>query len=205
MTTENWKPSPVSSLYRYIVGLHDKIYLYKDALISTTFLTMMTALLKFMLSYYQFMMLDDISFRKCVCVLAATLTRSKINWEFVYLCIRSKDVVLISTISDYIHWAALAVWFFVFFITSMKSWMFEDLLHTYFALFNILRWNTTPNSIKDLILSWIYLCIVYIAVCWITIASHQSNQTRSTTWKILQRCKYTSYNIPFCNLQYMYM
>ena len=26
-------------------------------------------------------MLDDKSFRKCVCVLAATLTRSKINWE----------------------------------------------------------------------------------------------------------------------------
>ena len=181
MSTENWKLSLVSSLYRYIVGLHDKIYLYKDALISTTFLTMMAALLKFMLSYYQFMMLDDISFRKCVCVLAATLTRSKINWEFVYLCIRTKDVVLISTISEYIHWAALAMWFFVFFITSMKSWMFEDLLHTYFALFNILRWNTTPNSIKDLILSWIYLCIVYIAVCWITIASHQSNQTRSTT------------------------
>jgi hypothetical protein len=27
----------VSSLYRYIVGLHDKIYLYKDVLISSNF------------------------------------------------------------------------------------------------------------------------------------------------------------------------
>jgi hypothetical protein len=205
MRTENWKPSPVSSLYRYIVGLHDKIYLYKDALISSTFLTMMAALLKFMFIYYQFIMLDDTSVRKCVCVLAATLTRSKINWEFVYLCIRSKDFAPISTISDYIHWAALAVWFFVIFITAMKSWMFEDLLHTYFVLFDILPWNTTPNSIKDLILSWMYLCIVYIAVCWITITLHQSNQTRSTTWWILQICKYTSYLIPFCNLQYIYM
>ena len=71
----------VFSLYRYIVGLHDKIYLYKDALISSTFLTMMAALLKYMFIYYQCMMLDDKSFRKCVCVLAATLTRSKINWE----------------------------------------------------------------------------------------------------------------------------
>ena len=205
MRTENWKPSPVSSLYRYIVGLHDKIYLYKDALISSTFLTMMAALLKFMFIYYQFIMLDDTSVRKCVCVLAATLTRSKINWEFVYLCIRSKDFAPISTISDYIHWAALAVWLFVIFITAMKSWMFEDLLHTYFVLFDILPWNTTPNSIKDLILSWMYLCIVYIAVCWNTIKLHQSNQTRSTTWWILQICKYTSYLIPFCNLQYMYM
>ena len=169
------------------------------------FLTLMAALLKFMFIYYQFIMLDDTSVRKCVCVLAATLTRSKINWEFVYLCIRSKDVAPISTISDYIHWAALALWFLVFFITSMKSWMFEYLLHTYFVLFNILRWNTTPKSIKDLILSWMYLCIFYIAVCWITIKSHQSNQTCSTTWQILKRCKYTSYIIPFCNLQYMYM
>jgi hypothetical protein len=146
-----------------------------------TFLTMMAAMLKFMFIYYQFIMLDDKSFRKCVCVLAATLTRSKIKWEFVYLCIRSKDVAPISTISDYIHWAALAEWFFVFFITSMKSVMLKDLLHTYLVLFNILRWNTTPKSIKDLILSWMYLCIVFIAVIWITIKSHQSNQTRSTT------------------------
>jgi hypothetical protein len=102
-------------------------------------------------------MLDDKSFRKCVCVLAATLTRSNINIEFVYLCISSKNFAPVSTSSDYIHWAALAEWFFVFFITSMKSGMFEDLLHTYFILFNILRWNTTPNSIKELISSWMYL------------------------------------------------
>ena len=168
-----------------------------------TFLAMMVTMLKFMFIYNQFIMVDNKYFRKCVCVFAATLTRSNINIEFVYLCIRSKDFAPISTISDYIQWAALAMWFFVFFITSMKSWMFEDWLHTYFVLFNILRWNTTPNSIKDLILSW--MCIFCIAVCWITIKSHQSNQTRSTTWQILKSCKYTSYSIPFCNLQYMYM
>jgi hypothetical protein len=71
-------------------------------------------MLKFMFIYNQLMMLDDKSFRKCVFVFAATLTRSKINWEFVYLCIRSKDFGPISTISDYIQWAALAVCFFVF-------------------------------------------------------------------------------------------
>jgi hypothetical protein len=37
MSTEDWKPSLVSSLYRYIVGLHDKIYLNKDGLISSNF------------------------------------------------------------------------------------------------------------------------------------------------------------------------
>jgi hypothetical protein len=146
-----------------------------------TFLTMMAAMLNYMFIYYQFIMLDDKSFRRCVCVLAATSTRSKIKWEFVYLCNRSNDFAPISTISAYIHWAALAEWFFVFFITSMKSWMLKDLLHTYFVLFNILLWNTTPKSIKDLILSWMYLCIVFIAVIWITIKSHQSNQIRSTT------------------------
>jgi hypothetical protein len=102
-----------------------------------TFLTMLTAMLKLMFIYNQFMMLDNKSFRKCVCVFETTLTRSKINWRFVYLCIRSKDFVPISTISDYIHWAALTVWFFVFFITWMKSGMFENLLHSYFVLFNI--------------------------------------------------------------------
>jgi hypothetical protein len=137
-----------------------------------TFLTMMAAMLKFMFIYYQFIMLDNKSFRKCVRVLAATLTRSKNNWEFVYLCIRSKDVAPISTISDYMHWAALAEWFFVFFITSMKSGMFENLLHTYFVLFNILRWNTTPNSIKDLILSWMYLCIIFFLQLFATQSNH---------------------------------
>ena len=118
---------------------------------------------------------------------------------------RSKDFAPISTISDYIHWAALMVWFVVFFITSMISGIFEDLLHTYFILFNILRWNTTTHSIKDLSLFGMYLCIDFIADICITIQSHQSNQTRSTTWRTLISCKYSSYFIPFCNLQYMYM
>jgi hypothetical protein len=51
-----------------------------------TFLTMMAAMLKFMFIYNELMILDDKSFRKCVCVFEATLTRSKINLEFVYLC-----------------------------------------------------------------------------------------------------------------------
>ena len=168
-----------------------------------TILAMMATMLKFMFIYNQFVMVDNKYFRKCVCVFAATLTRSNINIEFVYLCIRSKDFAPISTISDYIQWAALAMWFFVFFITSMKSWMFEDWLHTYFVLFNILLWNSTTHSIKDLF--WMHLCIVFIAVICIPIKSHQSNQTRSATWQILKSCKYSSYFIPFCNLQYMYM
>jgi hypothetical protein len=140
----------------------------------------------------------------CLCF-SSHFNRSKIIWEFVYLCIRSKDFAPISTISDYIHLAALAEWFFVFSITSMKSGMLKDLLHTYFVLFDILRWNTTPNSINDLILSWMYLCIVFFAVIWNTIKLHQSNQTRSPTWWILIGCKHTSYLIPFCNLQYIYV
>jgi hypothetical protein len=85
-----------------------------------TFLNMMVAMLKFIFIDNQIMILDDKSFRKCVCDFAATLARSNINLEFVYLCIRSKDCAPISAISYYRHWAALAVWFFVIFITSMK-------------------------------------------------------------------------------------
>jgi hypothetical protein len=111
----------------------------------------------------------------------------------VYLWIRSKDCVPISTISDYIHWAALTVWFFVFFITPMKSGMFENLLHSYFVLFNIhaLRWNTTTHSIKDLNLFGMNLCIDFIADICIPIKSHQSNQTCSTTWRTFIGSKYS--------------
>jgi hypothetical protein len=59
--------------------------------------------------------------------------------------------------------------------------------------------------VKDLNLFWMYLCIVFIAVICITIKSHQSNQTHSTTWRTFIGCKYSSYFIPFCNLQNMYM
>ena len=64
---------------------------------------MMAANLKVMFIYNQIMILDDKSVRKCVFDFAATLTRSNINLEFVYLCIRSKDFAPISTISYYIH------------------------------------------------------------------------------------------------------
>jgi hypothetical protein len=104
---------------------------------------------------------------------------------------RSNDFAPISTISDYIHWAALMVWFVVFFITSMISGMFENLWHNYFILFNILHWNTTTHSIKDLNLFGMYLCIDFIAVICITIKSHQSNQTCSTTWRTFICCKYS--------------
>jgi hypothetical protein len=50
-----------------------------------------------------------------------------------------------------------------------------------------------------------YLCIVFIAVICIPIKSHQSNQICSTTWPSFIGCKYSSYFIPFCNLQSMYM
>ena len=68
-----------------------------------TILAMMATMLKFMFIYNQFIMVDNKYFRKCVCVFAATLTRSNINIEFVYLCIRSKDFAPISTISDFIQ------------------------------------------------------------------------------------------------------
>ena len=65
--------------------------------------------------------------------------------------------------------------------------------------------NTTTHSIKDLNLFWLYLCIVFIADICITIKSYQSNHTHSTTWQTLMSCKYSSYFIPFYNLQYMYI
>ena len=49
--------------------------------------SMIAMMLIFKFIYNQFMILDDKSFRKCVCVFAATLTRSNINLEFVYSCI----------------------------------------------------------------------------------------------------------------------
>jgi hypothetical protein len=66
---------------------------------------------------YRIMILDHKSFRKCVCDFAATLTRSNINIEFVYLCIRSKDFAPISTISYYsckptMYWYKLDTWRF---------------------------------------------------------------------------------------------
>ena len=66
-----------------------------------TCLNMMAAILKFMFVYNQIMILDDKSFKRCVCDFAATLTRSNINLEFVYLCISSKDFAPISAISYY--------------------------------------------------------------------------------------------------------
>ena len=160
MSTENWIPSRVQfiSIYRWLTLKYIciKMFWYLQ-----TCLTMMAAMLKFMFIYNELMILDDKSFRKCVCVFEATLTRSKINLEFVYLCIRSKDFVPISTISDYIHWAALAVWFFVFFITSMKSGKFEDLLHTYFILFNILHWNTTTQYQRSKLIFNVFVYCFY--------------------------------------------
>jgi hypothetical protein len=145
-------------------------------------LIIMGAMLKFMFIYYQFMMLDDKPWIKCVCGVAATLTRSKLNWQFVYLCIRCKDFAPISTISYYIHWAALAVWFFVFFITSMKSGMFEDLLHTYIILFNILRSNTTTHSTRfELILNVFVYCLYCSYLDHNTITSIKSDMFNNLT------------------------
>ena len=55
----------------------------------------MAGMFKFMFIYNQFMMLDDKSFRKCVCVFAATLTKSNINLDFLlYTLSCSSGVVL---------------------------------------------------------------------------------------------------------------
>ena len=122
-----------------------------------TFLTIMAAMLKFMFIYNELMILDEKSFRKCVCDFEATLTRSKINLEFVYLCIRSKDFAPISTISDYIHWAALAVWFFVFFIT----WWNQECSKSYYILIwfsSIYKYNYTRYQRFKLILNVFVYC-----------------------------------------------
>jgi hypothetical protein len=63
---------------------------------------------------------------------------------------------------------------------------------------------SSTHSIKDSHLFWLYLCIVFITGICMKIELHQSNQTRSTTFWTLNGCKYSSYFIPFCNLQYMY-
>jgi len=92
-----------------------------------------------------------------------------------------------------------------FFISLINLGTLWDLLNTYFILFNILRSNTTTHTTNDLNLFWLYLCIVFIAAICIPIKLHQLNQTRSTTWRTFIGCKYSSYFISFCNLQYMYM
>ena len=128
---------------------------------------MLAAMLKFMFIYNQFMMLDSKSFRECVCVFEATLTRSKINWGFVYLCIRSKDFVPICTISDYIHWAALTVWFFVFFITSMKSGMFENtyILILFYSIYMYYRHSVKPIFKPTFVDSYInYSLFIFLKV-----------------------------------------
>ena len=99
-------PVYINTLLAYMIKyICIKMFWYLQTLV-----TIMAAMLKLMFIYNQFMMLDDKSFWKCVCgVFAATLTKSKINWGFVYLCNRSKDFAPISMISDYIHWTALPV------------------------------------------------------------------------------------------------
>jgi hypothetical protein len=67
----------MSSLCQYIVGLHDKIFCIKMFWFLQTFLTMMAAMLKFMFIYNQFMMLDDTSFRKCVCGVTSLFNKIK--------------------------------------------------------------------------------------------------------------------------------
>jgi len=113
----------------------------------------------------------------------------------IYRDLQNNDISAVLTV---------VLFFFFIFISSIKSGTFEDLLHTYFILFNIWRWNTTTHSLKDLNLFWLYLFIVFIANICIAIKSHQSNQTRSTTCRTFLTCKYSSYFIPFCNIQYIY-
>jgi hypothetical protein len=76
------------------------------------FLNMMATILKFMFVYNQIMILDDKSVKKCACDFAATLTRSNINLEFVYLCISSKDFAPILSCKPTMYWYKLNTWRF---------------------------------------------------------------------------------------------
>jgi hypothetical protein len=130
-----------------------------------TFLAMMATMLKFMFIYNQFIMVDNKYFRKCICgVFAATLTRSNINIEFVYLCNRSKDFAPISTISDYIHWAALAEWFFVFHYIDeiMNVWRLITYLFC-FIQYITLKYNYTQYQrfILNVFLYCVYCSYLY--------------------------------------------
>jgi hypothetical protein len=66
-----------------------------------------------------------------------------------------------------------------------------------------LKYNYTQLSHFQILL-YLLICF-YLAVYWVPIKSHQSNQTHSTNWPTLLICKYSSDFIPCCNLQYMYI
>jgi hypothetical protein len=62
---------------------------------------------------------------------------------------------------------------------SNKSWMVEDMLTAYNTLFNMLRWNI--YQLHRVSKFQVVMYIFYLTVSCITMQSHQSNQTRSTT------------------------
>jgi ABC-type multidrug transport system fused ATPase/permease subunit len=73
------------------------------------------------------------------------------------------------------------------------------IVHVFIQIMN--GWWLKHRVSKFVVLMYIF----YLTVIWVTIKSHQSNQTRSTTWWTLINCEYSCYFIPFYNLQYMYM
>ena len=112
--------------------------------------------------------------------------------------------VLCTNVYNYLLYISTVPTVWYLFI-SIKPGTLADLLHTSYILFYVLHWNTTTHSIKDLELFWLYLCVYILSVICIAITSRRSNQTRSTTCRTLICCKYSSYSIPCCNLQCLYM
>ena len=88
-------------------------------------------------------------------------------------------------------------------VVSFRYWNileFVFLQHCLFMLSN--KWWWLKYRVSKFV---VLMYLLYLAVSCISIKSHQSNQTCSTTWRTSKSCKYSSYFIPFYNLQYMYM
>jgi hypothetical protein len=124
----------------------------------------------------------------------------------MYICVRGNKLASVSNIWPLDMAAVLRVWYIWLFMLSIKSWMLENLLRTYYTYF-IQYVTLNYNHIEyQSFTCWYILGFFYFTVICIPIKSHRSNQTRSTTLQRFIGCQYSSYLFsPFYELQYMYI
>ena len=79
--------------------------------------------------------------------------------------------------------SVLTMWYIKLFILSIKPGTLDDLLHICYTLFIIQLHRVSKFQV---------MIFFYLPAIWMTIKSHQSSQTRSTTWRIFMSCKYSS-------------
>ena len=135
---------------------------------------------------------------KCVRVFIAKSKTMNLKLEFMYMCVRDMDCATVSTIYFPIRYNSCSdavVYLVIHIINQIRNvWRLTTYLFNFIQDILLKYTNTRYQSFKY----WLYLLIsFYLAAICITIKSHQSNQTRSTTWRTFMICKYSSYFIPF--------